>query len=170
MGYIHIYTSRCKNWIFILNSSFTSDSISRPDLSVPDAQGHHTDSDRYYTTIPLAKELQKMKCILTGTVRTVAYGENNITFLAWKDKRIVTMLSNYNSTGMESTLRTLRCGDFISIDKPQIVLDYIANMGGVDLADQYAATYCFLRKYLKWWRKLFFWGLEMSAINSFILY
>ena len=43
-------------------------------------------------------------------------------------------------------------------------------MGGVDLADQYTATYCFLRKTLKWWRKLFFWGLEASIINAYILY
>lgn len=55
-------------------------------------------------------------------------------------------------------------------NKPQMVLDYTANMGGVDLADQYASTYCFLRKSLKWWRKLFLGGLEMSVINSFILY
>ena len=29
---------------------------------------------------------------------------------------------------------------------------------------------CFLRKSLKWWRKLFFWGLKISLINSYILY
>ncbi|KOX76061.1 hypothetical protein WN51_12873, partial [Melipona quadrifasciata] len=28
-------------------------------------------------------------------------------------------------------------------------------------------TYCFMRK---WWRKLFFWGLEICLINSYILY
>lgn len=36
-----------------------------------------------------------------------------------------------------------------------MVLDYTANMGRVDLADQWASTYCFLRRSLKWWRKLF---------------
>lgn len=43
-------------------------------------------------------------------------------------------------------------------------------MGGVDLADQYTSTYCFFRKTLKWWRKLFFWGLEVSIINAYVLY
>lgn len=43
-------------------------------------------------------------------------------------------------------------------------------MGGVDRADQYPSSYCFLRKSLKWWRKMFFWGMEMSAINAYILY
>uniref|UniRef100_A0A1A9V787 Uncharacterized protein n=1 Tax=Glossina austeni TaxID=7395 RepID=A0A1A9V787_GLOAU len=35
---------------------------------------------------------------------------------------------------MQSTLRTSHGGNIISIDKPQMVLDYTANMGGVDLA------------------------------------
>ena len=43
-------------------------------------------------------------------------------------------------------------------------------MRTVDRTDQYAATYCFLRKSLKWWRKLFFGGMEMFAVNSYILY
>ena len=43
-------------------------------------------------------------------------------------------------------------------------------MGGVDRADQLASTYCFLRKSLKWWRKLFFGGSEICSINSYILY
>ena len=44
-------------------------------------------------------------------------------------------------------------------------------MGGVDVADQYTSSYyCFIRKTLKWWRKLFFWGLEVSIIYSYVLY
>ena len=43
-------------------------------------------------------------------------------------------------------------------------------MAGVDRADHYASTYCFLRKSLKWWRKMSVWGLEASVINSYILY
>lgn len=43
-------------------------------------------------------------------------------------------------------------------------------MGGVDRADQLASTYCFLRKALKWWWKLFLMGLEIRVINSYILY
>ena len=43
-------------------------------------------------------------------------------------------------------------------------------MGVVDKADHYCASYSFSRKTLRWWRKLFFWMLEMSLVNSFILY
>jgi len=31
-------------------------------------------------------------------------------------------------------------------------------------------AHCFLRRTLKWWKKLFFWGLEVSIINAYILY
>ena len=33
--------------------------------NVPGAQGYHMYTDRYYTSIPLAEELLKMKCHLT---------------------------------------------------------------------------------------------------------
>lgn len=50
------------------------------------------------------------------------------------------------------------------------ITNYTQFMGGVDLADQYCSTYCFMKKSLKWWRKLFFWELEICIINSYILY
>jgi hypothetical protein len=56
------------------------------------------------------------------------------------------------------------------VEKPSVIANYIKNMGGVHTADQYCATYCFLRRTMKWWRKLFFWGFEVSIINAYILY
>jgi hypothetical protein len=58
------------------------------------------------------------------------------------------------------------------VEKPSVIANYMTNIGGVDTADQYFATYYmyFLRRTLKWWRKLFFWGLEVSTINAYILY
>ena len=43
-------------------------------------------------------------------------------------------------------------------------------MGAVDQADYYCASYLFSRKTLRWWRKLFYWMLEVSVVNYFILY
>ena len=56
------------------------------------------------------------------------------------------------------------------VEKPSVIANYMKNMGGVDTADHYCTTYCFLRRTLKWWRKLFFWGLEVSVINAYVLY
>ena len=54
--------------------------------------------------------------------------------------------------------------------KPVVVHTYNKHMNGVDIADQYSTYYCFLRKTVKWWRKLCFWLLETAVVNSFVLY
>ena len=43
-------------------------------------------------------------------------------------------------------------------------------MNGVDLADQYTVYFPFIRKTRKWWRKVFFWLMEVAVVNSYILY
>lgn len=43
-------------------------------------------------------------------------------------------------------------------------------MNGVDRADQYTVYYSFIRRSVKWWRKVFFWMLEVATVNSYILY
>ena len=43
-------------------------------------------------------------------------------------------------------------------------------MGGVDKEDQMTVYYSFQRKSIKWWKKVFFWLLEVSVINSYHLY
>ena len=43
-------------------------------------------------------------------------------------------------------------------------------MNGVDVADQHTVYYSFVRKTIKWWRKLCFWLLETAVVNSYILY
>ncbi|KAK2574890.1 hypothetical protein KPH14_008342 [Odynerus spinipes] len=156
---------------------------------VPGSQGHHMFTDRYYTSFILAEELLKLKCYLSGTIltnrkhlpnqiekpkfgrkSTVAFRKGNTLVLSWKDKRVVTCLTNWNNAGMTSVRRMLRGDVEITVKKPNVVINYIKHMGGVDRADQLAATYCFLRKSLKWWRKPFFGGLEICSINSYLLY
>ena len=54
--------------------------------------------------------------------------------------------------------------------KPQVVADYNNFMLGVDKVDQMGTYYSFIHKSVKWWRKVFFWLLEATTINSFIVY
>ena len=51
--------------------------------------------------------------------------------------------------------------------KPVVVHDYNQ---GVDKLDQIASYYSFLHKSVKWWRKVFFWLLEVAVINAFIIH
>lgn len=75
--------------------------------NVPDAQGYHMYTDRYYTSIILAEELLQIKCHLTGTIKinrkgipdpikkpkfgenkSIAYKKGRTMILSWKDKRV----------------------------------------------------------------------------------
>ncbi|CAK9829606.1 PiggyBac transposable element-derived protein 4 [Anthophora retusa] len=185
--------------------SLTTESLEKPELpvssripltlikkllnNVPNAEGYHLYTDRFFTSIPLAEELLKLKIHLTGTIMpnrkrlpppikkprflttsTVAYKKNNTLVLAWKSKRVVTFLSTSSAASLQHTTTRRRGGDSINVLKPIVAVDYTKKMRAVDRADQYAASYCFLRKSLKWWRKLFFWGMEMCVINSYIMY
>lgn len=185
--------------------SITSGNLIRPDLPVstriplhlyqklldkiPEAQGYHMFTDRYYTSIPLAEELMKVKCYLTGTIKAnrkdipmfikkskfsdkkiFVYNKRKIMFLAWKDKRIMSLLSTWNDAGMIDSKRILQGGKEVNIRKPNVVVSYTNSMSSINRTNQYTSTYCFLRKSLKWWRKMFFWGMEVCVINSYIIY
>ena len=54
--------------------------------------------------------------------------------------------------------------------KPFVVDHYNHSMNGVDCADQYTVYYFFIQRDRKWWRKLFFWLMEVAMVNSYILY
>ena len=82
--------------------------------------------------------------------------------LQWKDKRVITILTTSGSCNVVPV--TTHRGQHK--EKPAV----INKMLGVDKSDQLASYYAFLRKSVKWWRKVFFWLLEVSVINSYIVY
>lgn len=56
------------------------------------------------------------------------------------------------------------------IEKPKAIVGYTAKIGAVDGADHYCSSYSFQKKTFEWWRKIFFWLLEVNIVNSFICY
>lgn len=100
--------------------------------------------------------------------KSVTNERGNTMILSWKDKRIVSFFSTSDSAGFMTKSRFLRGGEQ-DVNKPKVVVNYTKSMDSVDRADQYASSYCFLKS-LKWWWKMFFWGMEISSINSYILY
>ena len=51
-----------------------------------------------------------------------------------------------------------------------MIVDYNTYMLGVDKLDQMMSYYSFLHKTVKWWRKVFFWILEVATVNAYIIY
>ena len=78
------------------------------------------------------------------------------------------MLSTNSSAAM-TTIPPRRASAEAKV-KPVVVHTYNQHMNGVDIADQHSTYYSFLRKTVKWWRKLFFWLLETAVVNSYILH
>ncbi len=64
----------------------------------------------------------------------------------------------------------LHTGQPHSRKKPKVVEDYNQYMLGVDKLDQLASYYSFLHKSVKWWRKVFFWCVEVTVVNSYIIH
>ncbi len=54
--------------------------------------------------------------------------------------------------------------------KPMVVDQYNKYMLGVDHLDQSMSYYQFVRKSVRWWRKVFFWMVEVVVVNAYIVY
>ena len=159
---------------------------------------HHIFTDRYYSSLTLASTLQSLNTSFTGTItkrvdlpvnvcgpqgmrdaEVVAYRADHLLTLAWqahlltlawqaeKKKKLVIMLSTTCSVAMTVLTPPSRKPP---VSKPAIVDCYNHFMNGVDIADQQSVYYRFIRKTVKWWKKIAFWLIETSMVNSYILY
>lgn len=111
------------------------------------------------------KQIKKLK---KGAI--LALKKNNTVVIAWKDKRVVLLLSTYHGADTAQSMRYKAGGATEEVTKPVAVLNYTAKMGGVDRADHYCASYNFSRKSKKWWHKIFFWILEVCIVNAYLLF
>jgi hypothetical protein len=49
-------------------------------------------------------------------------------------------------------------------------VEYTTPMYGVDVADQLRTSYNIQNRSLKWWHRIFFFLLDMTVVNMFIIY
>ena len=153
--------------------------------------GHHLFTDRYYSSLPLAQSLHAADTEFTGTIMKnradlpgefrsqmqigsgdiTAYRADFLLALAWlaeKKKKPVMMISTSSSAAL--TTVPSQNPHVPPQEKPVVVDSYNQYMNGVDIADQYAVYYSFVRKTVKWWRKVAFWLLGTAMVNSYVLY
>jgi hypothetical protein len=154
------------------------------------SEGHHVFADRYYTTRKLVDRLTMKKVYYTGTLNLNRKGfpadlknlnlehreqkcfrddSSGILVTAWRDKKAkkpVVVVSTACSVGDTTVKR--KSGDVVI---PKVINEYNLNMNGCDRADQLVSYYgMHERKTMKWWKKLFYWSLEIAQVNAFILY
>ena len=97
-----------------------------------------------------------------------------LVVMAWFDKRAVYLISTIHhpeSTGEQAVVQ--RCGAegaHEPVPCPPAESAYQEYMGGVDLADQIWQSFSVIRKSNKAWKKLFYYGLEVCLLNSFVIF
>nr|CAH7740638.1 unnamed protein product [Callosobruchus chinensis] len=150
--------------------------------------------DNFFTTIPLMQKLLDRELFGCGTLRqnrkhfpkqflcgdkdlsqseSDSVASNDVSVYKWKDRgtKCVVLASNrhdYKST--THVLRTNKVGQRESVPCPEAISDYNRYMGGVDRFDQYHANYSISWKSRRWWMKIFYYLVDASIVNSYVLY
>ena len=157
-------------------------------------KNHRLFMDSYYCSIPLFKFLQSVGIYACGTLmwnrkfqppaiksadkkwprgKHVTYQDANFPFLtitAWKDVAIVRIISTISKPTLECAALRRQSRDLVRVSMPHCVSQYQKYMRGVDLFDQYRSTYSVGRTGKRVWFRLFFFMIQSSLVNSWILF
>jgi hypothetical protein len=90
--------------------------------------------------------------------------------VAWHDKRTVSILSTLSNPKETTTVkRRKKDGTQVDVPCPQAIKSYTTYMNGVDRADQLRSSYSIARRAAKWWKYIFWFLIDISIINAFIM-
>ena len=150
-------------------------------------KGYHVYMDNYYTSPELFNELYLKDTYACGTVRKNRKGlpkgvgdaklkkgegvfrrNGPLLALKWCDKRAVYLCSTIHEANMVEVAKFGEPDN--KMFKPLAIQEYVSYMRAVDVGDQMMSYNCFVRRSLKWWRKLFIHFLNMVLLNSYILH
>ena len=92
--------------------------------------------------------------------------KENLLALKWTDKRDVSILSTKHTSQCSVLLNKVDRNTGDPVSKPSAILDFIWNMGGVDLSDQLNKYYSMTRR--TW--KLLFLLFNLAVTNAYIIY
>lgn len=147
--------------------------------------------DNWYTGVKLFHDLRDKGILACGTVRTnrkgfpIAIGHvkkldrgqsqfrqrDKMVATVWYDKRPVYFLSTaHNAVGTATVNRRTGSGERIPVACPPAVKAYTSAMGGVDRSNRETREYTISRKSKKWWMRMFFYLVDTSIFNAFVLY
>ncbi len=97
--------------------------------------------------------------------------KDTVTVTAWKDNRIVRVMSTASDPTASSTVnRRCRTGEKIAVPCPQCIEDYNRLMGGVDRGDQMRGYYRCPTKFHKFYMYIYSFLMDVCVTNSYILH
>jgi hypothetical protein len=162
-------------------------------------RGHIVTTDNFFTSVPLFLDLLEEGTMVTGTLRWnrkyvpkamfaktatkkkeigwvdyKMHREGKICCVVWKDKQPVVLLS----THAEAVPPPRECpcvwrkfrGRRRKVKTGPMHLQYTRNMRGVDTADQLRGVYSYLTRSHKWWHRIFFYMLDTTVSNMWIIH
>ena len=92
----------------------------------------------------------------------------------WRDKRMINFLTITDPSSEPATVRCITIQDdqvvYQLVVCPPCVPDYQQFMRGVDVGDQIMGYYQVGRRSLKWWKRAFWYLLDVAYLNSYIVY
>ena len=96
---------------------------------------------------------------------------DNIVAVAWQDVKRVTCLSTVHTNNTcDKIIRQKGNPAGRMLDKPVLVEEYNAKMGGVDQLDQMLVSYAYPHKSTKWYHAMYHRVQEIALTNGFIIY
>ena len=152
--------------------------------------GIHVYMDNLYTAVNLFSDLRIRGVMACGTVRSNRKGlpvallpknmklqrgefkvaqKDDLVFATWMDTKPVLTLSNFHDPTEQGTVLRRRDRVRTQVPVPKMVQDYQRHMRGVDLLDQAISYHTINHRSKKWWRRLFFYGMMVSAHNAYVV-
>lgn len=148
--------------------------------------------DNYFSSVDLMSCLRTDGILACGTVRkdrkdlpkiqeadkSMSSGDSEfrssykgVRWLKWTDKKSVHFLSNFHDPSVISQVnRRQKDGSLKVVTCPQMAKDYNSYMGCVDKADMLKSLYEISRKSKKWWHRIFWHFVDVTLVNSIIIY
>lgn len=164
--------------------------------SLPPHEKYYIYFDNWFTSIPLQIFLKNRNIYSVGTIRSnrvkgstlmtekelkkfsrgsydyTGDDEKGIFLTRWFDSSVVTFSSTHSCIEPVSTITRFDRSKkkIMEITCPAVVFEYNKNMGGVDLSDMLMSLYVMKHKCRKYYHRIFYWALNTSIVNAWILY
>lgn len=180
------------------NLGAASNVVVRLAREIPRNQNYRLYFDNYFTSLLLIEYLARQGISSLGTIRSnripdcklptekeiskkergysVEYvacvEETEISTVAWKDNKIVTLASSFVGELPKSQVSRYDKKDkrYVTIDRPNVVGEYNRHMGGVDLIDSIMGRYKIKLRSKRWQVRMFYHFLDLAMPNAWLLY
>ncbi|KTF84654.1 hypothetical protein cypCar_00033677 [Cyprinus carpio] len=169
-----------------------NDNTNVKQKEVPKGLNYKCFFDNWFTSPELIVELKKMGILTVATINRnclrgctlksdkelskagrgayeVKYEKTSgMSIVKWYDNKAVLLASSF--IGPEPVERCRRWSkekkEYVEVDRPHIVKVYNHNMGGVDLADMFAALYRIDIRPRRWYLRILYYLIDLSLVNG----